>query len=302
MLQKRIYIHAPDIINTPGSVSHILSKIKNSNLKQEEITICCSKGYSENLKSKIDTSSLNVIFYESNFGPEDFEYPTLYKIWTDSQEKEFYCLYLHAKGASKRTKTGILNSLAWMDYMLYGVVENSNVCIDHLNKGAELVGSQWHWHYKGNFWWANSNHLKEMPDPINFLLYLSNQRFDAEYWCCLGYWWHGFKKPKIKNLFYIPGLGNDSGFYEMLQTIKPEDIPIDNTFVFIDKRIDPTQEQTLPEFINTDYKCALGEIFMLEQDKPILSYLKNFLEYDAKVTLLRGDEEGTYYTINYCDI
>jgi len=298
MLQKRIYIHAPDMVNTVSSVEYILDKIKKHNLNYDKIIMCCSAGYSGTLESKLDTSSLDIDFYEHNFGPDSFEYPTLHKIWTDSQEEDFYCLYLHAKGASKTNEQDILNSIAWMDYMIYGVIENGEICIDHLNKGAELVGSIWHWHYKGNFWWGRSSHLKEMPDPLN----LMKERFNAEYWCCLGLWWNGIKKPKIKNLFYIPDLQDDSRFYEITKTLKPSDIPLDYKFVFIDNRIDPEQSQSLPEFINTNYKCAVGEIYMLEQDKPLLSYLKNFLEYDGKITLLRGDAGGSYYTMAYDEI
>jgi hypothetical protein len=298
-MQKKIYIHVPKLPNTIRSLKNILNRLQNAKLPDDvNIILCHSPQYATELQPHIKEYKLNLILHELSHGVEFFEYPTLHKIWEDAQKEDFYCLYMHAKGASKTQEIDILNAEAWTNYMLFAVVDNYPLCIEHLDKGAEVVGCQWHWHFKGNFWWANSKHLKHMPNPIG----ITGERFNAEYWCCLGYWWDGLKVPKPKNLFYLPDLKDDTNFLYLSSQVPLSDIKLDTKYAFIDKRIDPDQPQTLKEFLDQDYKCALDEIYILESDISILSYLKYFMNYDAQITLLRGDEEGSFYSLNYDDI
>jgi hypothetical protein len=300
-MQKKIYIHAPKLVNTVPSLINILNKLAKSELSNVAVYLCHSPGYRKELEEALGGyEKLNLHYHELEHGPEFFEYPTLHKIWSDAQKEDFYCLYMHVKGASKEKDLEFRNAIAWSNYMMHAVVDNADACVQHLEQGAELVGCMWHWHFKGNFWWGDSKHLKEMPNPLE----ITEERYNAEYWCCLGFWWdnHNLKIPKIKNLFYLPELKTDNDFLPLSFRYPPHALSIDSKYALIDKRIDSQQPQTVDEFLKLNYKCAIDEIYMLEDDKELLDYLKYFINYDGSITLLRGDEEGSFYTLDYSGI
>ena len=140
-------------------------------------------------------------------GSTDFEYPALNRLWLDSHDEDFYALYLHCKGSSKTNETEFQNGLAWMHYMAVGVIDNYSICLKHLELGADLVGSMWYRHFKGNFFWAKSSYLRTLVGP--YQLDVSN-RFHAEYWCSQAYWYSKeLLRPKVKNLFYLPITADD---------------------------------------------------------------------------------------------
>jgi hypothetical protein len=154
-----------------------------------------------------------------NSSSSQFEYPALKRIWDDSQNKEFFGLYLHCKGASKTDEQEFQNGLAWLEYMLYGLVDNMELCLDHLSKGADLVGSMWYRHFKGNCFWFKSEYIRGLMNPMTMD---TNNRYHAEYWCAQNYWWGKYKYPMVKNLFYIP-LNSDNDFIELKRSgYKPD--------------------------------------------------------------------------------
>lgn len=148
-------------------------------------------------------------------GASDFEYPTLQRMWLDSFTEDFYCLYLHCKGASKSDETQFQNGLAWMHYMSCGVIDNYRQCLMHLERGADLVGSMWYRHFKGNFFWSKSSYLRQLESPYNFITN-HEDRLHAEYWCSQSYWYKtNAPQPKVKNLFYLP-IKTDNDFLPLL--------------------------------------------------------------------------------------
>jgi hypothetical protein len=152
-------------------------------------------------------------------GPMDFEYPALNRLWLDSHDEDFYALYLHCKGSSKIDEVEFQNGLAWMHYMAVGVIDNYLICLKHLDQGADLVGSMWYRHFKGNFFWAKSSYLRTLVGPYH--IDVSN-RFNAEYWCSQAYWYSkGLKLPKVKNLFYLPITADD----QFLPLLKEGQLP-----------------------------------------------------------------------------
>lgn len=161
------------------------------------------------LKSKLGKYWDDVIVVNSS--SSQFEYPALKRIWDDSQNEEFFGLYLHCKGASKTDEQEFQNGLAWLEYMLYGLVDNMELCLEHLSKGADLVGSMWYRHFKGNCFWFRSDYVRGLMIPMSMD---TTNRYHAEYWCAQNYWWCGYKYPKVKNLFYIP-LNSDNDFIEL---------------------------------------------------------------------------------------
>lgn len=108
---------------------------------------------------------------------------TLQKIWEDSctTPQPMKVLYFHTKGATslKRhlDKTDVdfgynvvVNYYHWRKFLDWGLIENSQACIDALDTGYDVVGvnySSWPSpHFSGNYWMANSEYIKTLPEPI----------------------------------------------------------------------------------------------------------------------------------------
>ena len=108
-----------------------------------------------------------------------FENPTINLINDFSKENpNCYILYLHTKGI-RYSKDDVPEN-DWINYMLYFLVEDYKNCISILDKNYDTVGCDYSIdldqrvfngyapyppppHYSGNFWWANSNYLKNLP-------------------------------------------------------------------------------------------------------------------------------------------
>lgn len=179
----RIYISSnPDLINHARSLSALLDRIQSSGLQKFQLRIV-------------------------NVPSSHFEYPALNQMWRDSLEEDFYALYLHCKGSSKADEEAFQNGLAWMHYMAVGVIDNYQICLKHLDLGADLVGSMWYRHFKGNFFWAKSSYLRTLFDPSAFGCL---NRYDAEFWCAQFYFYRTSAiRPRVKNLFYLPTVNDD---------------------------------------------------------------------------------------------
>jgi hypothetical protein len=206
-MEKRIYISCNSLPNTERSLKNLYENIYESDLKNAKIFLIHD--------SKFKLRNLNYYGLDIEYilsRDNGYEYPALHKLWEDSQENHFYGLYLHCKGSSKTEEEVFQRDLIWMDCMLYGLLKNVDTCFHYLNAGADLVGSMWYRHFKGNFFWFKSDYIKHMISPLNMLDLKTPEgkrwysRYDAEYWCCYAYW-YGLQSPlpypKVKNLFYI---------------------------------------------------------------------------------------------------
>lgn len=247
----RVYIHAPDLPNSRRSGTHIESRLRSSGLSADIIV------------NKAD--------------PLVYEYTTLYRMWEESKKEDFYALYLHLKGSSKVNSQEFENARCWMDYMLYGVADNWSICRKHLDDGADLVGSQWHWHFKGNFWWAKSSYLRSLPNPMH----LSSDRFAAEYWCCWGLWRSGFPKPAIRNLFYVDGMIEDGLYRKARYVAYPPDLS--RKTIFVDQNLDAIHGETIDCFLDRKYYCAFDRIYIPNSKIHLLIRLADFLNYDGQI-------------------
>jgi hypothetical protein len=134
-----------------------------------------------------------------------FENPTINLINDFSKENpNCYILYLHTKGIRYSKEDGKEND--WINYMLYFLVEEYKNCISILNSKYDTVGCDYSIdldqnvfngyepyppppHYSGNFWWANSNYLKNLPK----LCMEKPDRNAPEFWLFQN-------KPKFYNL------------------------------------------------------------------------------------------------------
>jgi hypothetical protein len=91
-----------------------------------------------------------------------------------SQEnKKCNILYIHTKGV--RYNMNDTKQIDWINMMLYFLLYKHQKCIELLNTDYLSVGCNYHdgttgvpKHYSGNFWWATSNHLKNLNYLIRF--------------------------------------------------------------------------------------------------------------------------------------
>ena len=85
-------------------------------------------------------------------------------------------LYLHTKGVSYNYLHNNLND--WINLMLYFLIEKHDECLKLLNNydtiGCNLLSLP-HKHYSGNFWWSNSNYIKNLTQ-------VKYQKHEAEWW------------------------------------------------------------------------------------------------------------------------
>ena len=136
------------------------------------------------------------------------EFPTLDKIWEDSQTEKFKVLYLHTKGVTHDENDEYFTN--WIRHLSYFNIEkwedriknldnydtsglnyiinpkeNKNKLVRQsirmIEKSSEYERAK---HYKGNFWWANSHHIKKLKKSSDLVLdgnYLK-RRWIAEFW------------------------------------------------------------------------------------------------------------------------
>jgi hypothetical protein len=130
------------------------------------------------------------------------------KMWQDSQEEDFYMLYLHSKGITSvenHLKNGdpqvFKNYYYWRHFLNWGVVEKWKDCVVELLTGHDLAGVNYFNepapHFSGNFWWAKSSYIRTLPDPSTIewwyelqkntkdpWLRTAHKRFRDENWVC----------------------------------------------------------------------------------------------------------------------
>ena len=112
-----------------------------------------------------------------------FELPTLLKLWeycNQTKKNEIVC-YIHTKGVSTPNAK---NRRLWRETLNYWVLRRWQDNLVLLKKfdtsgarrftfkhgGFELP------HYSGNFWWANSDYVRSLPDPDSY-----SKKFEPTY-------------------------------------------------------------------------------------------------------------------------
>lgn len=103
-------------------------------------------------------------------------------------DHEYRILYMHSKGVMNQYKTVLTEYEpypvkvkgvdTWIDMMEYFLVDHWESCVSKLHE-VDTVGVRncggWWW---GNFWWANSEHIKQLRKP-----YDTSTRWACEAWC-----------------------------------------------------------------------------------------------------------------------
>lgn len=146
------------------------------------------------LRLKVQSYS-NIRLVSQDALPNEYEIPTLrsLKNFCDNDTANSVVLYLHHKGVTRPTDPCVTD---WRALMLHFNVENWQQCVDKLTEGYDTVGVNWmseseYPHYSGNFWWATSEYIKQlpvlsMPRDNDFRSQLNvnsaDHRLDSEFW------------------------------------------------------------------------------------------------------------------------
>jgi hypothetical protein len=183
-----IYFHIATIGKYQEIFDEIYSQILESNLINEvKLINLCIVGDGE----LIFPSHKKIKIYKDPY-IESGEFFTLnlIKTFSDSVNEKYGILYLHTKGVTTPDNLCIDD---WRQYMTYFNVNQYQKCFDMLDEydscGVDLV-SEPATHYSGNFWWANSSYIKQLPtiDEIKFpkIPPILSIRHNCEFWIGMG--------------------------------------------------------------------------------------------------------------------
>lgn len=136
--------------------------------------------------------------------PNIFEGQTLKEVYLHSLKNDGYVLYLHNKGMTENfyNTWGVFGEdHRWRRYMQEYCIGRWKECVEKLDEGFDAVGANYYedfYPFAGNFWWATTEHLKRLGDPLDADKYYnnnspSNYRYAFELWV-------GTKEPKIHYL------------------------------------------------------------------------------------------------------
>jgi hypothetical protein len=94
----------------------------------------------------------------------DYEFPTLSKIEKDISEtsENIKIFYFNGLGVTENSE----HKKSWRGYLSYYNIIRHKDCINYLDT-FDVCGVDWRTnptpHFSGNFWWANSSYLKNLP-------------------------------------------------------------------------------------------------------------------------------------------
>lgn len=133
------------------------------------------------LQGIIEDDKCHIRIHEGS--TKTYERTTLNLIYDDVMLNtlNYPILYIHSKGIGKTNKDKIRKVDEWTDYMLHFLVDRYENCL-HMLQYGDTCGVNFQFkpkrHYSGNFWWANSQHIRTLPRKIG------DDYFDPEMWLC----------------------------------------------------------------------------------------------------------------------
>lgn len=202
--KKDIYIffHICCINNYIEVTDEIINDLVKNGLynKCKKIFYSLGKSPQNPLKQKLKSLSKFELIYLNN-DISDVEFPILINMQEFCREHDCYVLYIHTKGVSLPKDDFRQN---WRKRLMEKVVKENKICISLLNEGCDIAGCGWkekkdnaleyfsgdYSHYSGNFWWANSEYINQLPKieliKENFSIYKKSDflkyRTQCEFW------------------------------------------------------------------------------------------------------------------------
>ncbi|GAB6982783.1 hypothetical protein [Prevotella dentasini] len=145
----------------------------------------------ERLRSMIDSDKTEIVSCLTD--PKRYEYPALEFIKSLSEREDCIVYYFHTKGISYQSLDSSDQSFlsfrrkieAWREMLEYFIFDKWQVAVNALTNGYDTYGCyRWpprnYTMYSGSFWWARSEHIRQLPDfrpPV-----IATNRFYSETW------------------------------------------------------------------------------------------------------------------------
>lgn len=117
------------------------------------------------------------MLYNRNTDRSFTENITLKRIWEDCKTQDMKVLYFHSKGSTSYSNNVNVQNISkhkqyfyWRSFMNWAVLTKWAQCEYALDR-YDIAGGDYKLlpspHFCGNFWWATSNHIKQLPDPLD---------------------------------------------------------------------------------------------------------------------------------------
>lgn len=166
--------------------------IKSEILDSSDLFICITDIYNNQFPiSEVNMELMKKYSIEITIEHQNmYELSTLNKLYNHAKIHDGNYLYFHTKGATRINDNDVKNQYGdysyknvenWRHIMEHFNIDQWKVCVDSL-KEFDTVGCNYNstWgqpHYSGNFWWATSEFIKKLPNPMMFF-----DRMQGEMW------------------------------------------------------------------------------------------------------------------------
>lgn len=203
-----VFLHVAMVNNYQEIFEEIVTEIVESKLidRLDFLKVCVVGSGNlmipENKNIIIDFDPIASTDPLKSFNYGEFYTLTKLKQYVNELEENVKILYCHLRGVTNPNNECIST---WRKYLVHHNITNHMKCLealeDHDACGVDLITDDvWPYanHFSGNFWWANSDYLKTLPQICDIDNPSAPQkatlRHNAEFWI-------GMSKANLKSLF-----------------------------------------------------------------------------------------------------
>lgn len=210
MSNVSVFVHIAVVNNYQEIFEELFGEIIHSGLLEEskDVKICVVGSgdvmipESNNIEVFFDPIASTNPHQSFNYG--EFYTLTKLKEYVNQVEENTKIFYCHLRGVTSPTNECIPT---WRKYLIKHNITDYKKCLETLEDcdacGVDLITKdRWPFsdHFSGNFWWANSDHLKKLPEISEIdnpsALQKATLRHNAEFWI-------GMVDGKFESLFDV---------------------------------------------------------------------------------------------------
>jgi hypothetical protein len=203
-----VFVHVATVNKYQQVFEEVFGEIINSGLlEHSDVVRVCAVGNGDlmlpeanNIIVDFDPSAADNSSQSINYG--EFYTLTKLKEFANTTKENTKILYCHLRGVTSPDNEFIPT---WREYLIHHNITNFKNCLSLLDEydacGTDLITKdKWPYadHFSGNFWWANSDHIRKLPEISEIDNPSAPQkatlRHNAEFWI-------GMVDGKFKSIF-----------------------------------------------------------------------------------------------------